>query len=251
MGRLFITGDCHGSQYKIRYVIDQIDNPQTDDFIIIAGDAGFEYEECIMKWTKKEATKTPCKWIVLRGNHDSCYWKKHVKEGTNKPEDGWDIAYMNGGAFLYQNKYPNIFYLPDDGCIYNINGYNILFIPGAYSVDKYNRLRKNYPWNPNEQLDDISRQNLKQLVCQWFESGFDIDFIVSHTAPYRIQKYFVDLFLPGVNQSTVDNSMEYWLNDIHAICGDNIPWYFGHYHDDRNINDQFTMLFHDVIEIKE
>ena len=59
MGRVFCVGDQHGSTINIRNTIDQIDNPQSDDFIIICGDAGFEYDNCIMGSAKKEAKKFP------------------------------------------------------------------------------------------------------------------------------------------------------------------------------------------------
>ena len=44
-----------------------------------------------------------------------------------------------------------------------------------------------------------------------------------------------DLFIKGIDQSTVDQSMEKWLQMIY----DNIQckiWYAGHYHCDRKID---------------
>ena len=78
MGRIFVTGDIHGKPICIRDAISQIDNPSEDDFIIIAGDAGFEDQDHIMVAAKREARKFPGTWIILRGNHDSSYWKEHT-----------------------------------------------------------------------------------------------------------------------------------------------------------------------------
>ena len=56
---IYITGDTHGNARNIRNVIAQINNPSKDDFIIIAGDAGFEYQDYIMGQAKREARKFP------------------------------------------------------------------------------------------------------------------------------------------------------------------------------------------------
>lgn len=61
MGRVFVVGDIHGKPIYIRDTISQIDNPSEDDFIIIAGDAGFEYQDYIMGTAKKETRKFPGK----------------------------------------------------------------------------------------------------------------------------------------------------------------------------------------------
>lgn len=241
MGRVFVTGDTHGKPICIKDAISQIDNPSEDDFIIITGDAGFEYQNLVMGAAKREAKKFPGKWIVLRGNHDSCYWKEH--------EDSWEKINCQGCDYLYQKKYPNIWYLPDEGCIYHIENYNILFIPGAYSVDKWYRLRSNYPWNPNEQLTETERKNLEILTSEWLELGFNIDFVIAHTFPKKLQPCFEDLFMSGLNQATVDKSMEIWLDKMSFIY-ENCPtfkqYFGGHFHDDRVLTEKYTMLYHGV-----
>ncbi len=251
MGRIFVTGDIHGKPICIRDVISQIDNPSEDDFIIIAGDAGFEYQDHIMGAAKREAKKFPGTWIILRGNHDSSYWKEHsVWDGVfNKyyPNQGWDFT--DDGMYLYQKKYPNIWYVADAGGIYNIGDYNILFIPGAYSVDKWYRLRMNYPWNPDEQLSEEERNTLETLASEWLDIGFDIDFVIAHTFPRKLQPIFEDLFMSGLDQSNVDKSMENWLDKmgyIYESCPTFKQYFGGHFHDDRILTDKYTMLYHSI-----
>lgn len=252
MGRIFITGDIHGKPLCIRDVIAQIDNPSEDDFVIITGDAGFEYQDHIMGAAKKEAKKFPGTWIVLRGNHDSCYWKEHAYWDDEQKKyvpinNSW--AFTEDGMYLYQKKYPNIWYVADGGGIYFIGDYNILFIPGAYSVDKWYRLRSNYPWNPNEQLSEVEKRDLELLTSEWLDLGFNIDFVIAHTFPSKLQPYFEDLFMSGLNQATVDKSMEIWLNKmsfIYESCPAFKQYFGGHFHDDRVLTDKYTMLYHGV-----
>lgn len=251
MGRVFVVGDIHGKPVCIRDTISQIDNPSKDDFIIIAGDAGFEYQDYIMGTAKKETKKFPGKWIVLRGNHDSSYWYEHSHWDENSqeyiPNEGWNFT--EDGMYLYQEKYPNIWYIADDGGIYLIGDYNILFIPGAYSVDKYYRLRMNYPWNPQEQLSDKSKDELSLLVIEWLDLGYDIDFVIAHTFPRKLQPKFEDLFMSGLDQSSVDKSMENWLDKmsyLYESCPSFKQYFGGHFHDDRVLTEKYTMLYHGV-----
>ena len=239
---IYVTGDVHSRAHEIRDRIAQIENPSKDDFIIIAGDAGFEYENYVMGAAKREVRKFPGTWIVLRGNHDSRYW-------NHENDQGWEIIQHQGCDYLHQIKYPNIWYLPDEGCIYRLENYNILFIPGAYSVDKWYRLRCNYPWNPYEQLSAGEKSNLNLLTVEWLDMGFDIDFVIGHTFPLKMEPYYEDLFMDGLNQATVDKSMELWLNDMANLWEyhSNFKQYFGgHFHDDRVLTDKYTMLYHSV-----
>ena len=55
------------------------------------------------------------------------------------------------------------------------------------------------------------------------------------------------MFLRSVDQSTVDSSMEVWLQKI----ADRLTfkhWYFGHYHDDWD-NGKYSMLYMDIIPL--
>jgi hypothetical protein len=66
-----------------------------------------------------------------------------------------------------------------------------------------------YGWWPDEQpsnsVKSYVEQNLKKV-------GNTVDAVFSHTCPY---KYIPrESFLPSIDQSTVDNSTEKWLDTI-------------------------------------
>ena len=54
--------------------------------------------------------------------------------------------------------------------------------------------------------------------------------MLTHTCPYSWRP--VDLFLGGIDQSTVDTSTEEWLELVKDNIGWGV-WAWGHYHDDR------------------
>lgn len=262
MNNVYVCGDIHGNPKNIRTIINQIDAPSKDDFIIIAGDAGFEYENYIMGQAKKEAAKFPGTWIVMRGNHDSSYWMRHTnyvdfQEGFADriiADFNWETFIYQDCGYLRQLKYPNIWYTYDWGGIYTIDKYSILFCPGAYSIDKFYRLRSGYPWNPDEQLSPIEEQNLYNAVKQHNIDNLPIDFVIGHTFPKKIEPYLSYLFMEGVNQENVDKRTEEWLDKMAELYENNFAfkqYIGGHFHDTKVLTDKYTILYTDVVNLAD
>jgi 3-oxoacid CoA-transferase subunit A len=139
---------------------------------------------------------------------------------------------------MIEPEYPNIRYFIDGGN-YIINGYSVLVIGGAYSVDKYYRLAragysaeraleadpKETGWFPSECLTQEEMNTITEK-----NKGKHFDFVLSHTCPLSWEPN--DLFLNFIDQSTVDKSMEQWMDELKDNIDWNI-WLFGHFHADR------------------
>lgn len=137
---------------------------------------------------------------------------------------------------LYEEDFPNILF-PVDGDIFDIEGKQCIVIGGAYSVDKFYRLRMGYKWFPDEQ----PTPTIKEYVAQQIRMN-SVDIVFSHTCPF---KYIpTECFLPGIDQSTVDNSTEHWLDTIEEILNYK-AWYLGHWHINKRI-DKMHFLMYDV-----
>lgn len=262
MNNVYVCGDLHGNPHNIRYIISQIEDPSENDFIIVAGDAGFEYQGYNMGQAKKEAAKFPGTWIVMRGNHDSSYWMQHTnyvdfQEGFADriiADSKWETFLHQDGGYLRELKYPNIWYTYDWGGWYRICDYGILFCPGAYSIDKFYRLRNGYPWNPDEQLSTIEKEELYDLVNKCNQYNFPIDFVIGHTFPKKIEPYLQYLFMDGINQGNVDKSTEEWLDKMADIYENNYAfkqYIGGHFHDTKILTDKYTILYHAVVNLKD
>ena len=76
--------------------------------------------------------------------------------------------------------------------------------------------------------------------------GHHIDIVLSHTCPYKYLPR--EMFLGGIDQSTVDYSTEHFLNEIENTVDYNL-WYCGHYHTDKKI-DKMIFMFHKIEEFK-
>lgn len=228
---IYVIADIHGSVSRYRDVMLFMPKLEKDDFVIIAGDAGIMYGSYVMGSLRTCMAHEDCTFIVMRGNHDSRYW-----DIARSNRDKWVIDEENG--FAYEKKYPNIKYVKDSGGVYTIDGKDILFVPGGYSVDKYYRLESGYPFEPREELTvEEADALLREAETKHF------DYIVSHAAPYSLRPRIEDLFLGYVDQSSVSLFTEKMLDEIYCECSWK-EWLFGHYHADRYFDDiNMTMLY--------
>lgn len=122
-----------------------------------------------------------------------------------------------------------------DGEIYDLEGLRHIVIGGAYSVDKFYRLSRGYGWWSDEQPSE----EIKQYVEQQLKENA-VDVVLSHTCPFKYEP--VEEFLPGIDQSTVDDSTEKWLDVIEETT-DYMAWFCGHWHTNKRI-DKMHFLFH-------
>lgn len=239
---IYIMGDIHGSQVELQKKLDNSGiNLKMDDTVIVTGDAGLTYGHFTMGSLKKMMHKIDCTWIIMRGNHDTLYWRDYEDNDRWHTEDD----------YLIQNKYPKIKYVRDEGGIYNIGGYNFLFVPGAYSVDKWYRLNNDLPYEPEEELTVSQLENLLTLSEKYKD---DIDFVIAHTFPKKLEPQIQYLFMSGIDQNQVSKQTELWLDDImHEIHqGKNFKHYFGgHFHDDKQLAKRYTIVYKNILNVED
>ena len=188
---------------------------------------------------KKDLGKYPFKYFVIRGNHEQRANDVAFLEAYN----GWEEAEAFGNTCLRQTAYPNIYYAKDEGGIYNIAGRKTLVIPGAYSVDKWYRLRQGWAWFSDEQLTPLEMADLSAVA-----EGQYFDLVLSHTCPRKYQP--TDLFLSVIDQSRVDNTMEIWMDSLLDKMTFNL-WCWGHYHADRIEAPHCEMFYREVENLED
>ena len=209
-------------------------NTTKDDFIIILGDAGINYNADTSDFLlKQKLNKMPISFICIHGNHEMR--PEHIS--TYRPSSEFF------GYGWYEPRFPDLFFAKD-GEVFTIAGKRCLVIGGAYSVDKYYRLMRGAKWFADEQPDDHIKKSVEDTIERL---DHKIDIVFSHTCPL---KYIpVEMFLPGIDQSKVDRSTEAWLDKIE----DGLTyerWYCGHYHTDKVI-DKMRFMFNDIICLEE
>jgi 3-oxoacid CoA-transferase subunit A len=238
--KVYIIGDLHRDFSAIESFCYNSDiDPNEENWMICLGDFGglygLDYYDAAFK---RQLSSFPFNYFVIRGNHE-----RRASACAQFHPEQWEKVQCFGGTCLRELCFPKIYYADDAGGVYNINGRKALVLPGAYSVDKDYRLYNGWFWNPTEQMSTEEMEAIESQVC-----GQHFDFVFSHTCPLDWQP--TDLFLKGLKQSGVDNTMEKWMNKLK----NNITfgcWCFGHYHEDRAERPRVEMFFHEVEDMEE
>lgn len=137
---IYFTGDTHGSvsevvRFCVRFHLTSADT------IVILGDVGANYDAGEHDRSMKKALgKLKPTIFCIHGNHE--FRPSSIPSYKTKE---W-----NGGTVWYEDAYPNLIFARD-GDIYTMDGLRYLVIGGAYSVDKFYRLRHGYGWWDDEQ----------------------------------------------------------------------------------------------------
>lgn len=244
MSRVFVTGDTH---YKEEYEkIERLCNrfhTSKDDFVVILGDNGVNYYgDKRDKRMKKYLESLPISFVMIRGNHDKRP-DPHTYRETEIDEDACK------GTFFIEDEYPHLLFCKEFG-FYSFAGKRCFVIAGAYSVDKWYRLEmydrgyKGFRWFYDEQL---SPQEIADATAELSRSEDNPpEIILSHTCPLKYKPY--DKLIPGIDQSTVDEKMERWLDEIEDGF-EYKKWYCGHWHIERSI-DKMRFMYFDIIELE-
>ena len=231
---VYVIADTHGGMLDLDRKLRHAPELTENDTVIIAGDAGLMYGIYDMRTLKYHMSHLPCRFIIMRGNHDARYFDVAMQN----PET-WTVT--EDGEYAFENRFPNILYIKDVGGIYEIGGHRFLFIPGAYSVDKPYRLVNGLPYEPREELTTAEADALIQGAING-----EFDYVVSHTCPYHLIPQLEDLFLDGVNQSDVSYWTERVCDEIFNECsGKWKMWWFGHFHCDRTFEGENIEMIYD------
>ena len=226
LSMIYYTGDIHGSaDALVRFCINK--NLQQNDVVILLGDVGANYYGVKRDQRLKEifAELAPT-FLCIHGNYE-------MRPGTI---ESYILKEWCGGTVWYETAYPNLLFAKD-GEIYTIEGLRHIAIGGAYSVDKYYRLMRGFGWWQDEQPSEEIKEYVERQLA-----SHTVDVILSHTCPYKYEP--IEMFLPGIDQSTVDTSTERWLDWIEEKT-DYKAWYCGHWHINKRV-DKMHFLFHGI-----
>ena len=205
----------------------------TIKYHIILGDGGFFWPENQKadKSNYKELAKRPFPILCLIGNHEPILGMKKLNEVN---------IGIGETVFLIQNN-PFIAYLKR-GKVYTIEGFKVLVLGGALSIDKNARI-PGITWWEQEYWSENEKHDLFALL----ESVNSFDYVLSHTGPHRINSYLFKMNM-HFNQSKFNDEVAF-LNDIIDSKISCLEWLCGHWHKDVYFYDQnmkrgYQYLYH-------
>lgn len=82
---------------------------------------------------------------------------------------------------------------------------------------------------------------LKQYQIEEWMGGNEVDYIISHCCPGELH----ELIQPGMEEW---NELTLYFDTLKKMCRYK-KWYFGHYHDNKNVTEQDILLYKDILEL--
>lgn len=225
---VYYMGDIHGDPLPAAFVCRQM-SMTSEDTLVLLGDVGANYYGDKRDLRTKRSLETLGPQVLcIHGNHEM------------RPENiaSYSSKIWRGGLVWYEPEYPHLLFAAD-GEIFDLEGVRHLSIGGAYSVDKHYRLERGFGWWADEQPSDEIKAKVEQTLDQ---NDWKVDVVLSHTCPYRYEPH--EAFLPFIDQSSVDDSTERWLDNIEEKLT-YAHWFCGHWHIEKHI-DKMHFLFHNV-----
>ena len=246
---IFITGDTHGDVVRrlnmYAFPEQKGMNAEKENFVIICGDfgcvwSGSRAEDYQLDWLNDKPFKT----LFVDGNHENYDLLKTY------PIEEW-----SGGQVRFIR--PNVIHLMR-GEIYEIEGKTFFTFGGARSHDihdgilevgdprikewsrnYYKMFRINHiSWWAEEMPSEAEMQNgLNNLDA----AGNKVDFIITHCCASSTQALMSHGFY------NPDELTDY-LETI-RINTDFKRWFFGHYHDNKAINEKEILLYEQIVRI--
>lgn len=180
---------------------------------------------------KVRASLAGVTFLCIRGNHDR----------NPAALSGYRLQPWHGGEAYVDEAYPRILFARD-GSVFDLEGRPAITIGGAYSVDKRHRLANGHLWFPDEQLTEAEKRHVEQVLDR---RRWRIDTVLSHTCPAAFVPQ--EALLPSIDQSTVDTSMEDWLQRIERRL-DYRRWYCGHFHIEKQVG-RLRFLHKDIVPL--
>lgn len=249
MKLFYITGDTHSDFSRFTEENFPIQSEMTkDDYIIICGDFGgvwtFEEESRREKealdWLNNKNFTT----LFVDGNHEN-YTRLY-----NYPIEEWK------GGKVHKIR-DSVLHLMR-GEIFDIDNKKIFAFGGAKSHDIQDGIlnldeeEKIYEYRKRGayfRIRDFSWWDLELPTNQEMENGiknlekinYKVDYIISHCCPTNVQAL--------INPTYKRDILTDYLQQLSEKCIFK-KWYFGHYHDYRQVNTQFTLLYEDIVPLE-
>lgn len=229
---IFVTGDMHGSAGRMHAAMEALGKrPEPTKLLLVCGDFGYVMlndsdEHKLLDW----ASEQPVTIAFCDGNHENFDYL-----------DSLPVQQWNGGLVHAVRR--NILHLMR-GQRYEIEGNSFFVMGGAASADRAFRLT--YQTMYGHQIwwkqEIPTGEDYRTASDSLNRSAFSVDYVLTHTAPERLIRRMG--YSPEVRERELNGYLD-WVDEQLTFR----HWYFGHFHEDRTIDDQHTCLNQKIIAL--
>lgn len=240
MARTWVTGDLHGGDDfgDIQaWLALRGDEVQSDDRLLILGDFG-------LVWGKR----THKQHDLLRRLNDRRWGDTLWVDGNHEDFDqieAWPTEEWHGGLVQRVPGFPHVIHLMR-GEVYDMGDEGLWFsMGGARSVDRAWRA-PHESWWPQEVPSQAEREH---AIASLDAVGWEVDYVLTHDCPAGLVPRAVPM-AGQLDGPPWPYEHERWLQflDDHMAYR---RWYLGHFHQDGDLDDWHTLLYHQTIPLGE
>lgn len=247
---IYITGDTHADFSRLEEDKFPIQSDMTkNDYVIICGDFGGVWNYIVESIYEKQwldlLNNKNFTTLFVDGNHENFerLYRYPVEEWhggkIHKIRDSV-IHLMRGETYDIDNKK---FFAFGGAKSHDIQD-------GILNLDEEERIYEYRKRGAYFRIRDFSWWDLELPTEEEMQNGinnlekvnYKVDYIVSHCCPTSIQTIL------GSGTYKKDYLTDYFQK-IMEKC-DFKKWYFGHYHDYRQVNSQFTLLYENIVPLE-
>lgn len=220
---IWLTGDTHGdfSRFSLENFPEQKELTR-EDYVIILGDfgglwTGTEYEKKILN----QLAEKDFNILFIDGNHENFDLL-----------DTFPVVEFRGG--LAHKIRDNIFHLMR-GFVFTLDNKKFFAFGGGSSIDKHIR-KEGVSWWPQELQSPLEEATAK---AELDKVDWTVDYVLTHTCPTAVSEQLFDELYP--------DSVSEFLESLEDLKFKR--WFFGHMHLDMNVNNLFTGLYMQFVQI--
>ena len=221
---IYATGDCHGNfrRFQPEYFPEQAGMTK-NDMVIIAGDFGGVWfgdsrDDETLDWLER----LPFTLAFVCGNHENY-----------DALERYPVAEWHGGKV--HRVRPHVLHLMR-GQIFELESYRFFTMGGAKSHDTNHRINHISWWRQELPSDEEYIEALQNLE----RYNWQVDYIITHCAPTSIA-------LMGSRHNKADRITDF-LQEVRERARYHY-WLFGHYHDNRAIDEKHILLWEQIVRI--
>lgn len=223
---IYVTGDIHAHIDIGKLNTQRFPKQKSltkSDYLIVCGDFGLVWDnsKSDLYWRDWLSDK-PFTTLWVDGNHEN-----------------FELLYQ----FPLEDKFggkvreiaPSIYHL-DRGQVLTIDNKTFFVMGGAASHDKEYRKEHISWWKDEMPTVAEMERGIKALEA----NNWTVDFVISHCAPRSVQTMIASWY----ESDPLVRFFERVRADLNFK-----KWFFGHYHVDKQLNEQFIALYNDIISL--
>lgn len=232
-----ITGDIHGEEFRFtdEYMPGQ-SGWTAGDKLIVAGDFGFVFrgeKNYLSERNKLDAlARKPYEILFVDGNHEGF---DYLLQYPQEQRYGGPVRRIRDNIFWLQR-----------GCLYTIECASFFVMGGAYSMDK--AFRMSYQQISGEKIwfeqELPCAEEYRRAISTLEGAGMKVDYIVTHTAPKSIIPRLIGK-MPDPHDGELTGFLDWVYHETEFR-----KWFFGHFHEDREVTDQMIACCLQVHELE-